>query len=173
MKFFDTEQVIAMGERIRDARTKSGLTQRQVADELGITSEMVIRMEKGKSGCKTDHIFILCQLFKISADHLLYGKEETEEQYEILSKPILKDKISDLLLGATDFEIDKIYRMIQLMLEQQSAWPGNWFEIFFGFSDLHLLRSSNILVKNPIYWQFYFASVELIIKDYGGVVWIT
>ena len=121
MKYFDTEQVIAMGERIRDARNKSGLTQRQVADELGITSEMVIRMEKGKSGCKTDHIFILCQLFQISADHLLYGKEETEEQNEILSKTILEAKISDLLLEATDYEKDKIFRMIQLMLEQQSA----------------------------------------------------
>ena len=39
MKFFNTEQVIAMGERIRDASTKSGLTQRQVADELGITKK--------------------------------------------------------------------------------------------------------------------------------------
>jgi len=121
MKYFDTEQVIAMGERIRDARNKSGLTQRQVADELGITSEMVIRMEKRKSGCKTDHIFILCQLFQISADYLLYGKEETEEQNEILSKTILEAKISDLLLEATDYEKDKIFRMIQLMLEQQSA----------------------------------------------------
>jgi len=51
-------------ERTNDASNKSGLTQRQVADELGITSEMVIRMEKGKSACKTDHIFYYTSYFK-------------------------------------------------------------------------------------------------------------
>ncbi len=76
MKYFDAEQVKAMGNRIREERIKSGLTQKSVADELGITSEMVIRIERGKSGCKTDHLFVLCQLFQVSADYLLTGRKE-------------------------------------------------------------------------------------------------
>ncbi|SEV85492.1 helix-turn-helix domain-containing protein [[Clostridium] fimetarium] len=118
MKYFDAEQIKIMGERIKNARIKSGLTQREVADELGVTSEMVIRIEKGKSACKTDHIFILCQLFNISADYLLYEKKMQEEKIANLK---LDNMIDNLLQDVDEFEKNKIFRIIQLMLEKQPS----------------------------------------------------
>ncbi|RDY30243.1 helix-turn-helix domain-containing protein [Lachnotalea glycerini] len=118
MKYFDAEQIKIMGERIKNARIKSGLTQREVADELGVTSEMVIRIEKGKSACKTDHIFVLCQLFNISADYLLSGKKLQKEE---IANSKLDNMIDNLLLDVDEFEKDKIFRIIQLMLEKQPS----------------------------------------------------
>ena len=67
------------------------MTQEQLADILGISSVQISNIELGKSACKTDHIFLLTQIFDVSADYLLKGRrkepipEVTDEQITYLT----------------------------------------------------------------------------------------
>lgn len=88
--YFDCNQMKAMGKRIKKIRKKHSMTQEQLAKLLGISSDQISNIELGKSACKTDHIFLLTQIFNISADFLLKGggrevvSEITDEQITYL-----------------------------------------------------------------------------------------
>ena len=88
--YFDCNQIKAMGKRIKKVRKKHDMTQEQLAELLGISSDQISNIELGKSACKTDHIFLLTQIFDISADYLFSGgrkeilPEITEEQITYL-----------------------------------------------------------------------------------------
>lgn len=89
--YFDSNQIKAMGKRIKKVRKKHNMTQEQLADILGISSDQISNIELGKSACKTDHIFLLTQIFDVSADYLLKGRrkepipEVTDEQITYLT----------------------------------------------------------------------------------------
>lgn len=82
-----------------------------MADKLLVGSEMVSRYENGKSVCKIDHLYVLCQLFDVSSDYLIYGNDKSSkmETFPLIAK---------LLESASDFDIDRIYQMIQLMIKK-------------------------------------------------------
>lgn len=84
--YFDYKQIKAMGKRIKLIRKKQNMTQEQLADILGISSDQISNIELGKSACKTDYIFLLTQIFDVSTDYLFEGRrrekipEITDEQ---------------------------------------------------------------------------------------------
>ena len=47
------------------------MTQRELAEIIGVTQDSVSLWEKGKRLPATEHIIALCKFFKISADYLL------------------------------------------------------------------------------------------------------
>ena len=57
-------------------RKKAGLTQQQVADELGISDSAVNQWEKGKTFPKTEFLPRLAKLFGCTVDDLLKEAEE-------------------------------------------------------------------------------------------------
>lgn len=58
-------------ERIREARQQCGLTQKQVAEKLGITDNALCQYEKGVREPSISTIIELCKLYDVSADYLL------------------------------------------------------------------------------------------------------
>lgn len=62
------------GARIRQLRTKSGLTQEKVAESLNIDRSFYSRIESGKKGCSVDLFIELSELFQVSLDYLVLGK---------------------------------------------------------------------------------------------------
>jgi len=62
------------GERIRQLRIESGLTQEKVATELNIDQSYYGRIEAGKKGCSVDLFIQLSALFRVSLDYLILGK---------------------------------------------------------------------------------------------------
>ncbi len=63
--------MLITGKIIREERLLKNLTQRRLADILGVTQDSVSLWEKGKRLPATEHIIALCRFFKISADYLL------------------------------------------------------------------------------------------------------
>lgn len=59
------------GERLKCARKSKGLTQIQIAEQLGITQKSYQRMETGNHDLKMSTICKLCKTLEISADWLL------------------------------------------------------------------------------------------------------
>lgn len=63
--------------KIGELREKQGLTQRQIAMELGVTETTVANWERGRSGLDwIDRLNRLCKLLECDLDELILYEEE-------------------------------------------------------------------------------------------------
>ena len=67
-------------ERLVEIRKSQGITQKQVADALGIKEQTYQRHEYGKNELKELTIIKLCNYFNVSADYLLGLSDDPEKR---------------------------------------------------------------------------------------------
>ena len=94
-----------IGGRIRDAREAKGLSGKELGVKLGYSTSAVSQWEHGRQAPKAEALIPLCQLLKVSTDHILLGApledvpvagpDETME----LAYSVLIDAIDDLPAG--------------------------------------------------------------------------
>lgn len=63
-------------ERLRDLWLESGLTQKQIAERIGVERKSVSKWISGEINPNLMSFIRLCRLFHVSADYLLFGKED-------------------------------------------------------------------------------------------------
>jgi transcriptional regulator with XRE-family HTH domain len=66
-------QIMTVGERIKQLRKKSELTQQQLADKVGITYIQIGRYETGKSNASSDILQKVATALNTTADFLMSG----------------------------------------------------------------------------------------------------
>ena len=64
-----------VGKKLKERREQLGMTQRQVAEALGMAQPIYQRFEKGIFECNYSQLAAICRLYDISADYLLGLKE--------------------------------------------------------------------------------------------------
>lgn len=64
------------GKRLRELRIENNLTQRQLADKIGVDFRTVSFWETGRFEPNLEQIVKLCAFFSVSADYLLGIKDE-------------------------------------------------------------------------------------------------
>lgn len=74
---------MTLGEKLFELRKSKNLSQEEVADKLGVTSQTVSKWETNQTTPDFDKIAPLCKLYTISTDELLTGKKYSIEQVEI------------------------------------------------------------------------------------------
>lgn len=62
------------GKRIKDLRKKAGMTQEQLAESVGISVEMMGKLERGASGTSVDTMGQIAEALSTSMDYITYGK---------------------------------------------------------------------------------------------------
>lgn len=67
---------MAYYKRIRDLREDHDLTQRQVAEYLGMTQPQYLRYERGYRDIPTDILLALAKLYHTSTDYILGHTDE-------------------------------------------------------------------------------------------------
>lgn len=67
-----------LSERIKEARKNLHLSQEYVANFLNLTRTAVVEMEYGRRKVSAEELRKLSELFKVSADELLNGKNTSE-----------------------------------------------------------------------------------------------
>ena len=63
-----------MGKRISTRRKELRLTQEELAEKAGVTSQTISTAETGVKALRPCNIVKLCETLEISADYLLFGK---------------------------------------------------------------------------------------------------
>lgn len=66
-------------QRLKDIREYHELTQKQVAEGIGMKQEQYQRYESGKNEIKASHIIKLCKFYDLSADYILGLTEMPKE----------------------------------------------------------------------------------------------
>ena len=70
--------VIAFGEKLRDLRLKSGMTQLQLADKVNVTKSVISYYEHKDKKPSPDILIKFAEIFGVTTDYLL-GVEKTPE----------------------------------------------------------------------------------------------
>lgn len=65
-----------LGQRIRQSRTAKGMTQWQLADQLGMTEANISSYERNKSIPPTDKLIQIGKILNVSTQFLLHGTDE-------------------------------------------------------------------------------------------------
>lgn len=63
---------IQIGERIKIAREKSGLTQEQFAEVIDKTPQFISDLERGVSGISIETLKVICEKLRITSDSILF-----------------------------------------------------------------------------------------------------
>lgn len=61
---------MTLGERLKEEREKRGLTQQDVADEIGVTKQAIFSYEKGVRSPTVTTLCALAQFFEVTTDYL-------------------------------------------------------------------------------------------------------
>lgn len=68
---------VLIGERIRLYRDKSGMSRERLAELMGVTPRFVADVELGFVGVSLTSLKKICEILGISADRLLWKKEDS------------------------------------------------------------------------------------------------
>ena len=71
--------IMNVPERIQELRKSKGISQEELANELGISRQAVSKWESGQSSPELDNIVALSEYFGVSADHILKGTPQPAE----------------------------------------------------------------------------------------------
>ena len=86
---FNDAEKYAIADRIAGLREKNGYKSMEMAHFMDIHRSTYSDIECGNVKLSTDNLFKICQIFDVSADYILFGKEidmELEEIRNILEK---------------------------------------------------------------------------------------
>ena len=71
---------MTLGERIKNQRTRAGLSQERVAELVGVSRQSVTKWESGQSAPSTENLFRLAEIFDTTVDMLLDIPDEKNAQ---------------------------------------------------------------------------------------------
>lgn len=66
-----------IGKRIKEYRVQSGLTQKQLGEEIGVSNARVSNWENGENRPDADTLMAICKVLGVTADTLLGIKKES------------------------------------------------------------------------------------------------
>lgn len=69
---------MAFAERLIELRKQAGLSQESLAERLNISRQAISKWERGESTPDMDNLKMLGQIYNVSMDYLLLGKNETD-----------------------------------------------------------------------------------------------
>ena len=113
---------VFFGEIIRNARKALGLTQRQLADQIGVSNTSVSNWEKGLSRPDADLIQKLCAILHLQANDLFGTKEAPVENHR---RPVSDEDIKFALFGGdgdiSDAMFDEVKRFAAFLKQREAG----------------------------------------------------
>lgn len=90
---------MSLGEKLLELRKQSRLSQEEVAEKLSVTRQTISKWETDQSVPDFDRIAPLCELYNISANELLTGKESENDESDVPKEDGNKNKKRALGIG--------------------------------------------------------------------------
>ena len=91
--------MINLGNKIRELRVNKGLTQEQLATALNLSPQAISKWENDQAEPDIATVLKLAQIYHISLDLLLTGKEAATENSAPEQAPVPQAKVSPLPLS--------------------------------------------------------------------------
>lgn len=91
---------MTLADRIQSLRKTKGISQEELADQIGVSRQAISKWESEQSCPELDKIILLSDYFDVTTDYLLKG---IEAKSDVLDKPNVPEK------GKDDIKTAKIY----------------------------------------------------------------
>ena len=69
----DTDFLKEMGQRIMVRRKSLHMTQEELSEKLGVSTQMISNLELGKKAIRPENLAKVCEVLELSADFVLSG----------------------------------------------------------------------------------------------------
>ena len=105
----DTNFLKDMGQRIMVRRKSLRMTQEELAEKLGVSTQMISNLELGKKAIRPENLAKVCTVLELSADFILTG---TNTKTAV-------DAVAEKLIQLTAEELQMVNEMIDYMNRQK------------------------------------------------------
>ena len=105
----DTDFLKEMGQRIMVRRKSLRMTQEELAEKLGVSTQMISNLELGKKAIRPENLAKVCTVLELSADFILTG---TNTKTAV-------DAVAEKLIQLTAEELQMVNEMIDYMNRQK------------------------------------------------------
>ena len=105
----DTEFLKEMGQRIMVRRKALHLTQEEMAERLGVSTQMISNLELGKKAIRPENLARVCEVLQVSADFILTGMDARAQVNAVAEK----------LLQLTDGQLLMVSDMIDYITHKK------------------------------------------------------
>ena len=105
----DTDFLKEMGQRIMLRRKSLRMTQEELAEKLGVSTQMISNLELGKKAIRPENLAKVCSVLELSADFILTG---TNTKTAV-------DAVAEKLIQLTAEELQMVNDMIDYMNRQK------------------------------------------------------
>ena len=105
----DTDFLKEMGQRIMVRRKSLRMTQEELAEKLGVSTQMISNLELGKKAIRPENLAKVCSVLELSADFILTG---TNTKTAV-------DAVAEKLIQLTAEELQMVNDMIDYMNRQK------------------------------------------------------
>ena len=105
----DNELLKEMGQRIMVRRKSLRMTQEELAEKLGVSTQMISNLELGKKAIRPENLAKVCSVLELSADFILTG---TNTKTAV-------DAVAEKLIQLTAEELQMVNDMIDYMNRQK------------------------------------------------------
>lgn len=120
----------AFANRITSMRKEKGLSQKEVAMNLGVSQALLSHYEKGVRECGLDFVVRCADYFGVTTDYLLgkqdskYGLLNEEEKYHLLESPNNGQIDMQLVLLCINFFAEKVKRPVDEIYGDKLMWSS-------------------------------------------------
>ena len=101
----DSEFLKAMGQRIMVRRKALRMTQEELSEKIGVSTQMISNLELGKKAIRPENLAKVCEVLEISASFILTGNNTKTEV----------DTVAEKLLSLSASELQMVNDMIDYM----------------------------------------------------------
>ncbi len=109
-------------EQIKLLRLKKGLSQQQLAEKINVTVSDIIKFETGESYPDVKTFIILADVFDVTIDYLLYGKNNPIREQIVMSNMELACKNDDInILNKLNGYVDEVGNNILTYIEKYES----------------------------------------------------
>ncbi len=97
-----------MGQRIMVRRKSMRLTQEELAEKLGVSTQMISNLELGKKAIRPENLAKVCEVLELSADFVLTGTSTKTAVDAVAEKliPLTKEELK-IISDLTDYMSNK------------------------------------------------------------------
>lgn len=96
-----------IGHRIECCRKSVGLSKQEMADNIGLGYEQYRRIESGKVLIKTEYLYTIACMLRVSVDYLLYGTENWSGS----------QKLNEILNSLTPEDVKRAEKVLSAVFE--------------------------------------------------------
>lgn len=112
----DTEEIDTyVGHKLRQVRTSAGMSQTDLANELGITFQQIQKYEKGTNRISVSRLYRIAKLLGVSFDYFVDGFEGSSLKSRATPQ---QQRLEEMLTNKSTMKLAMYYQLLDEKLQQ-------------------------------------------------------